>query len=91
MRPALRHYIDEVEAVYGRLGEAQLQEMNRLLEENSGFRHLKAEEKWRRVNSLLASEEWAPPVKEENQAFTGDEFPDIYNGSLDSINMNDLL
>ena len=92
MRPALQHYIEEVEAVYGRLGEAQLSEMNRLLEENSGFRHLKVEEKWQRVNTILASENWQPPAKDENHAaFAGDEFPDIYRGNIESIDMNDLL
>ena len=94
MRPALRQYLRAIEASYGKLGEAQVQEFSRLLEEDSGFRHRDTGEQWRFLNLNLAEPDYEPPTRDEvmHTLFkSGEEYPDIFNGNLENVDMNDLL
>jgi hypothetical protein len=94
MRPSLRPLIKNLEATYGNLGAAQLDEFSRLYEETSGFRHKDLQEMWCNLNESLCADDYVP-IQKRNSMGTlfagGDEFPDIFKGSPDSIDMNDLL
>ncbi len=94
MRPALRQYLKPLEDFYGKLGEAQKNEFSRLLEETSGYRHLPLEEQWLELNRELCIPGYSLPENKLNMKdlyATGNEFPNIFKGDIDEIDMNDLL
>jgi hypothetical protein len=94
MRPSLKPHLKEIESIYGKLGEAQVNEFSRLYEEVSSFRHLTSMEKWQELNQSLSSEQYVPLQKRDSmdRLFQGgDEFPDIFAGDPDAIDMNDLV
>ena len=94
MRPSLRPLLKSLESTYGKLGTAQFEEFSRLYEETSDFRHKDLREMWCTLNMSLCSEDYVPVQKRDSMGtlFTGgDEFPDIFKGNPDSIDMNDLL
>ena len=86
-----------LEALYGKLGEAQLAEIERLIAENEGFIHLEAQAMWQRLNSRLAAPDYTVDRQEEvsmEQLFSsGDEYPDIFQDldDVEDVDMDSLL
>jgi hypothetical protein len=94
MRPALHQYLKPLEDFYGKLGEAQKNELSKLLEGTSGFRHFPIEVQWTELNQELCAPGYATPEDKLNMKdlyAAGNEFPSIFKGDIDEIDMNDLL
>jgi len=86
-----------LEAVYGKLGEAQLREIERIIQKDEGFMHLNEKQMWQRLNSELASDDYKVDSVVEvtmDQLFSkGDDFPDIFSDldDIEEVDMDNLL
>lgn len=82
---------------YGQLGEAQLEVLEKMLEEVPGFKDLPLKKQWRRVNEVLADENYAQKsnmkvdmhdlLDYDNRYASGT----IYDGPVDSVDMESLM
>ena len=86
-----------IEAQYGKLGEAQLAELDVLVRQVEGFCHFAEAKMWQEINAHLASKDYLPVSQREatmEELFCGgEEFPDIFNDldEVEDVDMNKLL
>lgn len=84
-----------LENKFGKLGEAQLSEIDTLFMEDDGFGRLSLDVIWTTINKNLLDKNYVP-LSERRSSMedlfpSGDEYPDIYRGSLSEFDMDDLL
>lgn len=95
MALSLKNIVQRVESIYGKLGDAQHREIETLFMEDDDFARQSPELIWKTVNQNLCDKKYVPlteRMSEMEKLFpAGDEYPDIYRGSLSEVDMDDLL
>ena len=89
---------EEMEMVYGRLGDAQVTALKKLIADEPAVRDLHICEIWQRVNRKLAVANFKPaPVAESSKSImdnmfkSGDDYPDIFSSDPEDIDMDNYL
>jgi len=95
MALSLKNTVLKLENKFGKLGEAQLAEIDALFMESEDFGRLELDVIWKTVNKNLIDKNYIPIAERrssmEDLFPSGDEYPDIYRGSLSELDMDDLL
>lgn len=95
MALSLKNIVLRIESIYGKLGEAQHREIETLFMEDDNFVRLSPDAIWKTVNQNLSDKKYVPLSERmcdmEKLFPSGDEYPDIYRGTLSEIDMDDLL
>ena len=86
-----------IEARYGKMGEAQLAELDVVVRQVEGFIHWNEAKMWQEINRRLADENYLPVAQREatmEELFCGgEEYPDIFNDldEIEDVDMDKLL
>ena len=90
--------IGNVEAVYGRLGDAQIEMLQKLIAEKPSLKEYSEMEIWQAVNRKLAANDYRPAkTTEENEHImdklfkSGENYPDIFSTNPEDVDMNDFM
>ena len=87
---------EKLEALYGLLGEAQIEQLQKEIHDNPGFLHYAPSRQWSRINQLLSADDYKQKTPtydmddllEYEKRFTSG---DIFIEDVSEVDMNSLM